>query len=561
MASYDESDCESQSEPLQECASDINTTELTLAAQLADLPEVKNLISYINTLRPSNEEYTANKWREIVTDSKKMLSFGRLGDWYQFILQQKARIIFNAELNQNELAPYAELLSIEKLIGGLKPEEVNWKDIVESFDYDPPCFNETSTLIELKLSVPQKGYIILVIQSWAYERYYESADQKVGDNGQLNILVVDSTIRELQEYAKLDVAWHDETEYEFYSAPTKKVWPIYPDTEFFKTLSSLIGLSKETIMKSLLELNHYPFSRCDWEDTWKDDEKSENIIVPKSYEHIRDEIATQVPSAMNIFSGGYLELSNHIKLLDYLAMTLQNNVLNHHLKFMTLLSLQEDSYFDYSTVTKMISDNTRWHSISKNFSWYEINVVDADNKHEYSMHAKIIVPGKYQYSEAESKLEIRITNVANEVLKNDFLRIFQRHMEHQNVKIMNKQEDLGTFSITITFRDLPWYSDDEKIMLVVIAKLMHLDWSVNQFLKFLFEVANMDEERIGHLSASLFQPSIDHSNCSSESMFEDDEISEADAMDQELSDIKMEVELDLVLDRPERVLRSERKKE
>jgi hypothetical protein len=46
-------------------------------------------------------DYTANKWREIIAKPDTLVGFGKPGDWYQYVLQQRSMLSFYEGLDES----------------------------------------------------------------------------------------------------------------------------------------------------------------------------------------------------------------------------------------------------------------------------------------------------------------------------------------------------------------------------------------------------------------------------------------------------------------------------
>lgn len=76
-------------------------------------------------------------------------------------------------------------LHIQK--GGVNPKTFDWWNVTESFDLDPPKFNEEEMKITLKFLFAQDEYVTVCLMSHKWERYYER--RRVGTSRKMEVSV------------------------------------------------------------------------------------------------------------------------------------------------------------------------------------------------------------------------------------------------------------------------------------------------------------------------------------------------------------------------------------
>jgi hypothetical protein len=163
---------------------------------------------------------------------------------------------------------------------------------------------------------------------------------------------------------------------------------------------------------------------------------------------------------------------------------------------MTLLALAESPYFDFSAATDLISNHTHWHVISDRFAWYEMDIVNANNEHEFSVHYKF----KVEVDQCIiTTLKIIITNVANSSVRDKILHVFEPHLTILDIrgrpigtKAENTEGKISAFYVQIFVRDLERLDDHIKGALMALMKLMHLDW-YEKFLRDAFVLITCQE--------------------------------------------------------------------
>lgn len=153
---------------------------------------------------------------------------------------------------------------------------------------------------------------------------------------------------------------------------------------------------------------------------------------------------------------------------------------------MTLLALAESPYFDFSAASDLISNHTHWHVISDHFAWYEMDIVNANNEHEFSVHYKL----KVEIDQgANTIIKIIITNVANSSVRDKILRAFEPHLtiarqygfDPEGTTAENTEGKISAFYVRILLNDMLHLSAIYG-SLTALMKLMHLDWYENSFL-------------------------------------------------------------------------------
>ena len=93
-----------------------------------------------------------------------------------------------------------DILKVVTTASGLSPKDIDWENLVETFDYDEPRFHEKEIQLQLNIDLDDKGDVVLNIYTHTWERYYEDKDCKVGDSGKLQVVITESTVEELQPF-------------------------------------------------------------------------------------------------------------------------------------------------------------------------------------------------------------------------------------------------------------------------------------------------------------------------------------------------------------------------
>jgi hypothetical protein len=233
-------------------------------AELEKRDEVQRFVQYIREMKIDPADYTANKWREIIAKPDTLVGFGKPGDWYQYVLQQRSMLSFYEGLDESssKFSQHVELLNIVKSKRGLNPRQYDWVNVVEMFEIYPPKFNVKETQLTFKIDINNGEYITLQANSCHWDRY-SSEGEHVGQCGKIDVSVVQSTSKKLQHWIHRIVLHHDVTDVT-YGEETLDV-PVELSSNFFLAVSSLLKDSpKETIVKFVFDTCHYPYTKCDW---------------------------------------------------------------------------------------------------------------------------------------------------------------------------------------------------------------------------------------------------------------------------------------------------------
>ena len=178
-------------------------------------------------------------------------------------------------------------LHIQK--GGVNPKTFDWWNVTESFDLDPPKFNEEEMKITLKFLLDQDEYVTVCLMSHKWERYYEN--RRVGTGRKMEMLVVSAgsqftpfigtTIinnnrRFIQSFLlgaivlKYDKKTVSHQVSDFYSTLAKHIYLYKFSATFFGQIAERLQVPRDKIGKFILDCCEVEFTKWDWANDLKE---------------------------------------------------------------------------------------------------------------------------------------------------------------------------------------------------------------------------------------------------------------------------------------------------